>query len=263
MAKSDTDSRDSADKPPVGGVHKLRSSRATNADALHAVSRAPCNVPIVLLGGDRERASAWQQSLASAGFPVQWVEHSYHDEFTGAAVVLIFDVPTATDPLIGVIRELRERGNKSHILALADGDATAVTACIDAGADAVGARCCSPNEVVARVRALVRRGPRPYPSAAWRFRDLRIDPAAHLVTKRGAPIALSPQEYALLLALARRRGCVVSRDELFATTGARARGPDSHSIETTVNMLRKKIEDDPSRPEHIVTVRGAGYSLHA
>ncbi|MFP3948711.1 MAG: winged helix-turn-helix domain-containing protein, partial [Longimicrobiales bacterium] len=95
-----------------------------------------------------------------------------------------------------------------------------------------------------------------------RFGDVEVDAAARTVLKSGEPVNLAPKEFKLLLALLERDGAVASRAELlaevweYANTDVETRTVDSHVAE-----LRRKLEDDPSRPEHILTVRKAGYRL--
>ena len=95
-----------------------------------------------------------------------------------------------------------------------------------------------------------------------RFGEVEIDAESRTVTKAGEPIQLTPKEFDLLLALWRRRGAVASRAELldevwrYANTGVMTRTVDIHVAE-----LRRKLEDDPSEPRYLLTVRKAGYRL--
>ena len=98
--------------------------------------------------------------------------------------------------------------------------------------------------------------------ARTRFGDVEVDPDARTVSKAGDPVSLTPKEFDLLLALIRRRGAVASRAELldevwhYANTDVMTRTVDIHMAE-----LRRKLENDPSRPQHLLTARKAGYRL--
>jgi DNA-binding response OmpR family regulator len=122
----------------------------------------------------------------------------------------------------------------------------------------------SPGELVARVQALVRRR-RPAPAvgreSAIRVGDLVIDPARREVTAGGSPVDLTTLEFAILEALGRDPGVVLSRQQLLdAAWGIDFMG-DEHVLEVHVGNLRRKLGDEPSKPRYVETVRGVGYRL--
>ncbi len=124
----------------------------------------------------------------------------------------------------------------------------------------------SPGELVARVQALVRRR-RPAPAAGRedviRVGDLVIDPARREVTAGGNAVELTSLEFAILEALARDPGVVLSRQQLLdAAWGVDFLG-DEHVLEVHVGNLRRKLGDEPASPRYIETVRGVGYRLRA
>ena len=133
---------------------------------------------------------------------------------------------------------------------------------LDLGADDYVSKPFSPRELVARVRAVLRRT-RVDETGSIELGDLAIDPARREVTRAGEPLRLTPREFALLVALARTPGRVFTRQEL----RDRAFGSDSEALERTVDAhvmnLRRKLEPDPAAPVYLETVFGVGYRLVA
>ena len=90
-----------------------------------------------------------------------------------------------------------------------------------------------------------------------------VDPGARVVTRAGHEVPLAPMEFDLLLALIQRRGAVVSRSELMKEVWGHSAVVVSRTVDTHIAELRRKLEDDPGEPRHILTVRKAGYRLQA
>ena len=123
-------------------------------------------------------------------------------------------------------------------------------------------------EILARVEALLRRSPDlggAKPSAPGprveRFGDVAIDLASRTVSRAGSDVEVAPKEYELLVALVRRRGAVVSRQELMREVWGYSDAVISRTIDTHIAELRRKLEADPGDPRHILTVRKVGYRL--
>ena len=167
-----------------------------------------------------------------------------------------------------ILRELRRGGSRVPVLVLtARSDESDVVMCFDSGADDYVTKPFSTVELLARVRALLRRGASDGNGAQpkkrhFAFGDVQVDAESRTVERGGHPVQLTPKEFDLLLALLEREGAVASRAELleevwqYANTDILTRTVDMHMAE-----LRRKLEGDPSSPAHLLTVRKAGYRL--
>jgi two-component system alkaline phosphatase synthesis response regulator PhoP len=164
-----------------------------------------------------------------------------------------------------VLRSLRESGYAAPILVLtARGEEADKVRGLRLGADDYVTKPFSLMELLARVDALLRRTPggaRPREEDVVRFGDIELRTGPRTVTKAGRPVDLAPKEYELLLALWRRRGNVVSRHELLRSVWGYADEAVTRTVDTHMGELRRKLENEPSAPRHLVTVRKAGYRL--
>jgi len=132
---------------------------------------------------------------------------------------------------------------------------------LELGADDYLAKPFNPRELLARVRAVLRRGRAPAAGARFRAGELEIDFDAREVTVDGRRVVLTHHEFELLAALARAAGRVLSREQLMdALTGQDYEAFD-RSIDVHVSRLRQKLGDDPRKPRLIKTIRGSGYVL--
>jgi DNA-binding response OmpR family regulator len=129
---------------------------------------------------------------------------------------------------------------------------------LELGADDVVAKALSREELVARIRALLRRSGFTQ-RRTIEIGDLRLDPVARLTYKRGRPLALAPRQFDLLHALMRNAGAVVPRDRLMSDVWDGAWAGSTKTLDVHIAWLRAKIEDDPSTPRYITTLRGIGF----
>ena len=158
-------------------------------------------------------------------------------------------------------RKIRERWNTPLIMVTARGDDADKILGLELGADDYLAKPFNPRELLARIRAVLRRA-EPGELAKFQSGGLLIDFAAREVTVDGARQTLTAHEFELLVALARNAGRVLTRDQLLEEMkGDQADDAFDRSIDVHVSRLRQKIEPDPRHPRYVKTVRGAGYLL--
>src|SRR5881394_416059 len=166
-----------------------------------------------------------------------------------------------------VLRSLRDDGLEMPVLILtARGQEADKVLGFRLGADDYVTKPCGVLELLARVGALLRRSriaERAGADGIERFGTVEINPASRTVMKEGTPVALSPKEFDLLLALVRRRGAVASRVELLREVWGHRVEVMTRTVDIHIAELRRKLEDDPSNPRHILTVWKAGYRLEA
>ena len=165
-----------------------------------------------------------------------------------------------------VLRALRDEGLQMPVLILtARGEETDKVLGFRLGADDYVTKPCGVLELLARVAALLRRARQTEDGAGLeaveRFGAVEINPASRTVTRGDQPVALSPKEFDLLLMLVRRRGAVVSRLELLKEVWGYSADVMTRTVGIHIAELRRKLEDDPSKPRHILTVWKAGYRL--
>ena len=183
-------------------------------------------------------------------------------EWRPALVVLDLMLPLMDG--MQLLRTLREEGNTVPVLILtARGDETDRLRGFRLGADDYVVKPFSLPELLARVAAMLRRvgGQRAPAPALWKFGDIEVDTGTHEVRRAGAPVALRPREYDLLLALLRREGRVATRTELLHEVWSYEPDVVSRTVDVHVVELRRKLEPDPSHPRHLLTVRKTGYRL--
>ncbi len=161
-----------------------------------------------------------------------------------------------------VLRTLREEGQQMPVLVLtARGEEADRVFGFRLGADDYVTKPFSLSELIARVKAILRRTQTPAPAhpPTEKFGSVEVNPASRTVIKGGDAVQLTPKEFDLLLALIRRRGAVASRLELLKEVWGHQAEVMTRTVDIHVAELRRKVEDDPSRPRHILTVWKAGY----
>ena len=220
---------------------------------------------LLIVEDEARLAAALQRGLSNEGFTVD-IAHTGADglhmaqETTYDAVILDIMLPGISG--YRIIEALRAAENWVPILMLTakDGEYDEADA-LDLGADDYLTKPFSFVVLLARIRALLRRGVQPRP-AALTVDDLVLDPAAHTVMRGDTPIDLTPREFSLLEFLMRRAGDAVSKAEILHHVWDANYEGDANVVEVYVGYLRRKI-DVPFSRQSLQTVRGAGYRLTA
>ena len=159
---------------------------------------------------------------------------------------------------IDVCRLIRAESGVPIVMLTAKSDTVDVVVGLESGADDYVVKPFKPKELVARVRARLRRDQDPTPETLV-LGDLTIDVAGHEVRRDDTAIALTPLEFDLLVALARKPWQVFTREVLLEQVWGYRHQADTRLVNVHVQRLRSKIERDPERPELVLTVRGVGY----
>jgi len=159
---------------------------------------------------------------------------------------------------IDVCRAIRSESGVPIVMLTAKTDTVDIVLGLESGADDYVVKPFKPKELVARIRARVRRT-ETEPAEQLAIGDVGIDVPAHQVTRAGEQIALTPLEFDLLVALARKPRQVFTREVLLEQVWGYRHAADTRLVNVHVQRLRSKVEHDPENPEIVVTVRGVGY----
>ncbi len=181
--------------------------------------------------------------------------------------LVVLDLMMPGDDGLTLCRELRGKSDMPVIMLTAMGEDIDRIIGLEVGADDYVAKPFNPRELLARIRAVMRRagaapraGEGEAPASVLSFAGWSLDTGGRILTgPDGQPVELTSGEFDLLLALAERPQRVLSREQLLDLTRGRESSPFDRSIDVQVSRLRRKIEPDPARPELIKTVRSGGY----
>jgi two-component system, OmpR family, phosphate regulon response regulator OmpR len=218
---------------------------------------------LLLIEDDSRLAAMLRDYLGEAGFRVSRAETGSAGLALAARStynVIILDLMLPDTDGLEVCRQIRQRDGAIPILMLtARGDATDRIVGLEMGADDYLPKPFEPRELLARLRALLRRGKGTAGSDVLRFGRLEIDRGARTVRRGGEVRALTGHQFALLLALAEHAGRVMSREALIEIVKDAPLEAFDRSIDVHISRIRAAIEDDPKKPRRILTLRGVGY----
>ena len=221
---------------------------------------------ILVVEDERRLAGIIRRGLTEEGYAVDTAydgeDAKYQAENTPFDL-MVLDIMLPKKDGVTVCRELRqERVNVPILMLTARADETDKIIGLSVGADDYMTKPFSPRELVARVKAMLRRG-RGLAGADHEpvlvFRHLRIDAGARRVWKDETLVELTAIEFDLLVTIARQVGHVFSREQLIEQVSGTDYYGDERVVDVHLGHLRRKVEDDATRPALIVTVRGAGY----
>jgi len=172
--------------------------------------------------------------------------------------IVLLDLMLPGKDGVDVCRLIRAESGTPIVMLTAKSDTVDVVVGLEAGADDYIVKPFKPKELVARIRARVRRNEEPA-IAGLQIGDLKIDVTGHSVRRGEESLSLTPLEFDLLLCLARKPGQVFTREALLEEVWGYRHSADTRLVNVHVQRLRAKIEHDPERPDIVLTVRGVGY----
>jgi two-component system KDP operon response regulator KdpE len=218
---------------------------------------------VLIVDDEPQILRALRATLHGAGYTVD-VAATAEEALTAAAAhppeAVILDLVLPDGNGTDVCRELRSWSDAPVIVLSAIGEERQKIAALDAGADDYVTKPFSVDELLARLRAVLRRrAPEQEPVLA--IGDLHIDIPERVVTVAGKRVKLSPHEFDLLRVLAQNRGKLLTHRALLREVWGPAYQVEAHYLHVYVSHLRKKIEPDPSSPRYLITEPGAGYRL--
>ena len=217
---------------------------------------------VLLVEDDARLATMVADYLGEAGFRVAVAatgQAAMQAIGTEGFDLVILDLMLPDADGLDLCRSIRARSDIPMLMLTARGDPLDRVVGLELGADDYLPKPFEPRELLARLRAILRRRNTPASSDVLRFGRLEIDKGAREVRVDGQRKTMTSHQFALLLALAERAGRVLSREALMDLTKGASLEDFDRSIDVHISRLRAAIEDDPKRPRRILTLRGAGY----
>jgi two-component system KDP operon response regulator KdpE len=218
---------------------------------------------ILVVDDERQILRALQTSLRGAGYEVETAETAETALAAAAmrppeAVILDLVLPDGTGT--EVVRELRTWSSAPVIVLSAVGDEHEKVAALDAGADDYVTKPVGIDELIARLRAALRRAV-PSGEPVLTIGELELDLEKRELRVSGKPVHLTPHQFDLLRLLARNEGKLITHRAILQEVWGPGYGSESNLLHVHVSQLRRKIEPDPARPRYLLTEPGAGYRL--
>lgn len=223
---------------------------------------------ILIVDDEEETAEAISRLLETAGFTTTTVDAGLAalkelQDTTPDLVLLSTDLPDMDG--VELLRQVRERSSLP-LIAVSDqpDDRQAMARALDAGADDIVDRRAAPEELMARIGALLRRVEwSPASEPRLEVRQLTLDVSRRMAFLNERKLQLTPIEYSILIALMRSAGHVVSHIDLLKAVWRSGQSNDYAVLRVNISRLRQKLEENPRRPSYIITVPGQGYMMPA
>jgi DNA-binding response OmpR family regulator len=225
---------------------------------------------LLIIDDDSELCQLVADYLRPMGFLVEMEHEGIKGAARAASEVwsaILLDVMMPGCDGFEVLRRIREKSRVPVIMLTGRGEEVDRIVGLELGADDYLPKTFSSRELLARLRAVLRRSgwleqQQPAePNREWVVGPLRLNPETHRVLLQDQPLQLTPAEYGLLVALARSPGRVRTREELIEEIADRQWDGLDRAIDMHISTLRRKLGDDPQKPRFIRTVRGYGYQL--
>jgi two-component system, OmpR family, KDP operon response regulator KdpE len=218
---------------------------------------------VLVVDDEPQILRALRTSLRGAGYEVETAETAEAALGTAAmrppdAVILDLVLPDGTG--IDVCRELRKWSSAPVILLSAVGEEREKIAALDAGADDYVTKPVGIDELLARLRAVLRRAA-PSGDPVIEIGELRLDVDGHTVSMDGEPVHLTPHQFDLLRVLAANEGKLMTQRALLREVWGPTYGTEANLLHVNISQLRRKIEQDRANPRYLLTEPGAGYRL--
>lgn len=217
---------------------------------------------ILLADDDTELSGLLKEYFESEGFQVRLA-------FDGVAALdearkpgldlAVLDIMMPGMNGLNVLKELRKESKLPVIMLTARGDDTDRISGLELGADDYVPKPCNPRELLARIRAVMRRGQAPLDHGVITVDDLELNQGSRTLLKSGEPVELTSTEFSILFALLQNRGDVVSKRDLYISALGREPVAHDRSVDMHVSNLRRKLGPDPRGDNRVETIRGIGY----
>lgn len=222
---------------------------------------------ILVVDDDPGMRTLLEAYLGDSGFAVDTAADGaamWQRVAAGMPDAIVLDLMLPGEDGLSLARRLRGESNVPILMLSARGEEIDRVVGLEMGADDYLPKPFSPRELLARLRALLRRSQGandapPRDASPYRFGPFQLDVASHRLTRRGVEVKLSTAEFALLRIFVEHPLRVLSRDTLIDMLKGYERNPFDRSVDTRVTRLRRKIEAQPGEPVYVRTVRGEGY----
>ena len=221
---------------------------------------------ILIIEDERALTKVLAYNLQREGYEVTVAhdgQEGLHKALAHPPDLILLDLMLPRLSGLDVCRRLRKSGvNTPVIMLTARGQEIDKILGLEIGADDYVTKPFSVRELIARVRALLRRSAReePHPDV-YSFDDIELNFERHQAQKRGQPLELSPREFGMLKYFLQHRGETITRDQLLDEVWGYDNFPLTRTVDNHIARLRQKIENNPAEPEHIITVHRVGYKF--
>jgi two-component system KDP operon response regulator KdpE len=217
---------------------------------------------ILVVDDEPQILRALQSTLRGAGYDVETamtVEAALTSAATRPPDAVILDLVLPDGSGVEVCGELRQWSEVPVLVLSALGDEQEKVAALDAGADDYVTKPFGVEELLARLRAVLRRGAGPAGSPVIEVGELRLDLEKHALSRNGERVPLTPHEFGLIRLFMQNEGKLLTHKTILREVWGQAYQSESHYLHVYVSQLRRKVEQDAARPRYLLTESGAGY----